>query len=111
MYVRWYPPGLSVPSCRCMAVTALFNAVSVGLGHSGLSANNSPWLLEFYIRATSKVIPGFLLVVLAKVFQLYHGGDMMNLMRRRKPETTPFSDSRDLLPLTPYRHGMRGTGL
>ena len=32
-------------------------------------------------------------------------------MSRRKPEPTLVTVSRDLYPSTPYRHGMRGTGL
>ena len=51
-------------------------------------------LLEFYLLATPKVISGQILpgllffYAIAIVFQLYHGGDMMYEMRRRKPKPT-----------------------
>ena len=53
------------------------------------------WLLELYILATSKVIPGQVLIwllvfdAIETVFQLYLGGDVMYDMREeRKPEPT-----------------------
>ena len=37
-----------------------------------------------------------LFYAIATVFHLYHSGDMMHEMGRRKPEPTFFTDSRDL---------------
>ena len=49
------------------------------------------------------------LYTIATVFQLYEGGDMM--YEKEKARAYTFTDSKDPLPPTPYRHGMIGTGL
>ena len=48
--------------------------------------------------------------VIATVFQLYLGSDMMYEMTRT-PNPTFCPESRNISPPTPYRHGKRGTGL
>ena len=48
---------------------------------------------------------------IATVFQLYHGGDTMYEMRRRKPESTLLWTQGIFKPPRPYMHGMRATDL
>ena len=50
-----------------------------------------------------------LFYAIATLIQLYHSGDMIYELKRRKPE--PTLSPRDPEPPTPYKHTMRGTGL
>ena len=56
------------------------------------------------------VVGLLLFYAIAIVFQLYHGGDVMYEMRRRKGKSTLYQ-LKGSLTSTPYRHGIRVTGL
>ena len=70
------------------------------------------WLLEVYNLATSKVCSALLLYALARVFQLYLGGDMMLRDEEEKAQAYTFTNSLNFnLPHYIHMVCMRGTHL
>ena len=73
-----------------------------------IPANRRDPKLALHVLDISRIVCSLLFYAIATVF---HDGDKMHEMKRRKPEPTVLPISRDLPLPTPYRHDMRGTGL